>query len=194
MINNQMPAWSNNPYMQEAMNGAQQSQNVEKSSMQAAANSFDFEYTTKDGDKLTFSMDSSSYTGSKSDANSSTHTLYREFSYQMKYEGNGISEADKKEIARALQDSAPLMEEFFQKSREAEQSALNSFQTNVAQTIKQHLAPLKNPGNEEYVKEQTAGTINDSLQKFDVDETMFTRASKLFEEIFDSSKLFHFYA
>ncbi len=172
---------------------------IQSTFLQASSNAYSFDYTTKDGDKLSFSMNSSAYTSTKENQNGSTHTLTQKFSYEMKYEGNGLSENDRKEIAAALEEAAPMMQEFMKATNEAKTNTLESFRSNVAQSLKDAFAPVQNPDNTEEIKSMTADKISKLLEEFDLrkqdsQKNMLEQASKLFEDIFDQDKKLNLYA
>lgn len=167
---------------------------ISQKQMQAYSNSFDFNYTTSNGDKLSLSLNSSTMNSFSSDKSGSSHMLMRSFSYEMKYEGGAITEQVQDEIAKALEEAKPMMEQFFAKANENENSAVESFRNNLSTSLKQRIAPLQNEQNSEQIKDQTAKGINDVMQLFDINENLFKQASKLFEEIFDTSKILNFSA
>lgn len=181
-LNNQN---NNNPLTKLATSNSQKG-------LQAYANAYDFSFTTSSGDTLTLSMNSKTSTAFSKNENGSSHALYREFSYQMKYEGNGLDANDKKEIQKALEEAQPMMQSFFEKANESESKAIDAFRNNLASSLKQSIAPHTNEQNIENVKDETAKSIGGTLSMFDVNERLFTQAAKLFEEIFDTSKLLNF--
>lgn len=165
---------------------------VSQKGLEAYTNAYDFTYTTSSGDKLTLSMDANMSTAYKQDQNGSSHMLKREFSYEMKFESNGLTKEDKQEIQKALEEAKPMMAEFFSKVNDGEENVIENFKNNLASSLKTPIEKIKNDENIEQIKKETADTISGVMNLFDINEKLFNQASKLFEEIFDSSKLLNF--
>jgi len=190
-----MPSYEPQKYQNNEIQKNEKSNKViAQKQMQTYSNSFDFSYITSSGDKLTLSLHSSATNSFKQDQNGSTHMMIRTFSYEMKYEGGAISDEVRDEIAKALKEAKPMMEQFFAKTQEGESKVVDSFRNNLSTSIKQKIAPHQNEQNIEQIKDQTAKKINEVMQLFNINENLFKQASKLFEEIFDTSKILNFSA
>ena len=82
----------------------------------SSLNSFDFKFKTSSGDEINLSVynNKSLEYKKQSDKNTQTSelTLSHKYGYKFEFKSNGLSQQDKLEIAKALEDITPKIDEF----------------------------------------------------------------------------------
>lgn len=94
----------------------------------SSLNSFDFKFKTSSGDEIKLSMynNKSLEYKKQSDKNTQTSelTLSHKYGYKFEFKSNGLSQQDKLEIAKALEDITPKIDEFI--NNENQKNAIGS--------------------------------------------------------------------
>jgi uncharacterized damage-inducible protein DinB len=157
-----------------------------------AAN-FEFSFTTSDGDKIDLKMydsveASSSYKKGRG-FESEEFTLKHMYGYEFHYEGNGLSEQDKKEIAEAFKKIRPLFEKFMEQ-KEANEKVM----TNTAQMIKSFLPEPKNENHANAIKHEGVKTFDEVLKQIQATLDEVRKAKEFFDKLFDNSKKLELFA
>ncbi len=146
---------------------------------------FEFKFTTSDGDKidlkLTDSIEASSNLKRSEGLISQELTLKHYFGYEFKYEGNGLSKQDIKEIKEAFKKMKPLLEKFLK-----EKEANDKVMSNVANHLKSFLPTIKNKNHENALKFHAVETFDDILKNFPSLERL-KKAKNLFDKLFSNN-------
>ncbi|WP_456479715.1 ATP/GTP-binding protein [Nautilia sp.] len=155
--------------------------------------SFNFSFTTSDGDKIDLKMfDSiealSSYKRG-GEFESEEFTIKHEYGYEFHYEGNGLSEQDLKEIKEAFEKIEPLFEKFM-KQKEANEKVM----ANTVQMLKSMLPEIKNDNYLNALKEEGVKTFDDVLKQMKATLDEVKKAKELFDRLFDDSKKLEIFA
>ena len=94
----------------------------------SSLNSFDFKFKTSSDDEINLSMynNKSLEYKKKSDKNTQTSelTLSHQYGYKFEFKSNGLSQQDKLEIAKALEDITPKIDELI--NNENQKNAIGS--------------------------------------------------------------------
>ena len=94
----------------------------------SSLNSFDFKFKTSSGDEINLSMynNKSLEYKKQSDKNTQTSelTLSHKYGYKFEFKSNGLSQQDKLEIAKALENITPNIDEFI--NNENQKNAIGS--------------------------------------------------------------------
>ena len=155
--------------------------------------SFNFSFTTSDGDKIDLKMFDSIESGSSYKKGrgfeSEEFTLKHMYGYEFHYEGNGLSEQDKKEIKEAFKKIRPLFEKFI-KQKEANEKVM----ANTAQMIKSFLPELKNENHANAIKSEGVKTFDDVLKQIKATLEEVRKAKEFFDRLFDNSKKLELFA
>jgi hypothetical protein len=170
-------------------------QNIAASSY--AMNTFDFSMKTSSGDTLSLNMydQKSSNISYEKTASSQSMTLSLEhaYGYKFHYEGDGIDEQDKQEIAKAMQKIQPLLEKYFENIKENGISS-DASASNTAYDINSLLPKMPNANTQNYLNDQTMSSIDKILQKAqDQNEQMLKSAQKLFDSLLKQNSSFELY-
>ena len=148
---------------------------------------FDFSFTTSDGDKIDLKMFDSIEAGSsyKKGRGFETEefTIRHIYGYEYHYEGNGLSEQDKKEIAEAFKKIKPLFEKFM-KQKEANKKVM----ANTVQMLKSFLPEPKNENHINAIKSEGVKTFDDVLKQIQATLEEVKKAKEFFDRLFDDSK------
>jgi len=154
---------------------------------------FNFSFTTSDGDKIDLKMyDSVEASSSYKKTNgfeSQELTLRHKYGYEFHYEGNGLSEQDKKEIAEAFEKIKPLFEKFMEQ-KEANEKVM----TNTVQMLKSFLPQPKDENHANAIKEEGVKTFDDILKQIQATLDEVKKAKELFDKLFDDSKKLEIFA
>jgi hypothetical protein len=164
---------------------------IEKYSLNAA--SFNFSFVTSDGDKIDLKMydkvkSKSSYKKSGNYV-SEELTLKHEFGYEFHYEGNGLSERDKKEIQEAFEKIRPLFEKFIKQKNLNEKIV-----TNTAMAMKSLLPKARNNDFLNALKQEGVKTFDEILKEVKANMKELIKTKELFDKLFDESKKLEFFA
>jgi hypothetical protein len=164
---------------------------VDKYGMNLA--SFEFKFTTSDGDKidlkLSDSLEASSSYVKKDGAVSEELTLKHQFSYEFSYEGNGLSKEDLKEIKEAFKKIKPMLEKFL-KEKQSNDKIMNNF----AHHLKSFLPEAKNENHLNAIKKEGVNTFDEVLKSIRASLEDLNNAKKLFDKLFDNSKKLEIFA
>ena len=135
----------------------------------SSLNSFDFKFKTSSGDEINLSVynNKSLEYKKQSDKNTQTSelTLSHQYGYKFEFKSNGLSQQDKLEIAKALENITPNIDEFIN----------NENQTN---TIGSSVLDL----------------FNNLLKQNKADEKTLQSSKNLFDEILKQFQSFSIYA
>ena len=146
---------------------------------------FSFSFTTSDGDKIDLKMFDSIEAESSFKKGrgvvSEEFTLKHQYGYEFHYEGNGLSEQDKKEIAEAFKKVKPLLEKFLEQ-KEANEKVM----TNTAQMLKSFLPEPKNENHANAIKNEGVKTFDDVLKEIEASLKELKKAKELFDKLFDN--------
>jgi len=155
--------------------------------------SFDFSFTTSDGDRIELKMyDSIEAVSSYKKGGgleSEEFTLKHEYGYEFHYKGNGLSEQDKKEIAEAFKKIKPLFEKFME-----QKDANEKVMTNTAQMLKSYLPKPKDENHANAIKNEGVKTFDDVLKQIQATLDEVKKAKELFDKLFDDSKKLDLFA
>lgn len=160
-------------------------------------NTFDFSMKTSSGDTLSLSMydkKSSSISYEKTASSQSmTLSLEHAYGYEFHYEGNGINEQDKQEIAKAMQKIQPLLEKYFANAKENGVNS-NASASNTAYDINSLLPKMPDKNSQNYLNNQTLNSIDKILQRAQhQNEQMLKSAQKLFDSLLKQNSSFELY-
>ena len=154
---------------------------------------FEFSFTTSDGDKIDLKMFDSVEAGSSYKKGrgfeSEEFTVSHIYGYEFHYEGNGLSEQDKREIAEAFKKIKPLFEKFMEQ-KEANEKVM----TNTIQMIKSMLPEPKNESHANAIKHEGLKTFDDVLKQIKATLDEVRKAKEFFDRLFDDSKKLDFFA
>jgi len=146
---------------------------------------FKFKFTTSDGDKIEINLEDSleveSNFSKSRNSISEEFTLRHKFGYEFKYEGNGLSKEDLKEIKEAFKKVKPLLEKFL-KEKEANEKVIN----NVAHSIKSLLPTPKDENHLNAIKNEAVNTFDDVLKSIKATLEELNKAKELFDKLFDN--------
>ncbi|WP_456489106.1 ATP/GTP-binding protein [Caminibacter pacificus] len=152
--------------------------------------SFSFHFTTSSGDRIDLEMSDSLKATSSYKKNSDTTvkeiSLEHAFEYKFHYEGNGLSEQDKKEIKEAFKKIKPMLEKFL-KQKDTNEKTM----TNFSQMLKSSLPLPKNDNHLNAIKNEGVKTFDDVLNEIKASFDELKKAKELFDKLF--SKNFEFY-
>jgi len=150
---------------------------VSTSSMQ----SFDFSMKTSSGDKISLSMYNGKDTEFSEKRDQGLHemslSIRETYGYSFSYEGNGIDEQDKKEIAEALKKIEPLLNIFQKRDGGMDHKQA----TNLAFDMKNLLPEPKNENHKNFIKDATLTKMDDMLKAFDAVDEMRELAKNVFD-------------
>jgi len=159
-------------------------------STMATSSSFEFSYQTSGGDVLTFSM---SHENRLSSSLNSVEWS-RSQSFQLRYEGDGLSEAEQAEIEAAFKAAEPLMQNYFEQTAASDRLASEGMRQETARLIGDAIAPGGNGGGS-VLKPAAFDSIMKALETLDaVNETVVHDAARLFESLFEPQQGFWAYA
>ncbi|WP_457564463.1 ATP/GTP-binding protein [Caminibacter sp.] len=151
------------------------------------SSSFEFKFTTSNGDKidlkLSDSIEASSSFKKSSKGMVEEFTLKHQFSYEFHYEGNGLSKKDLEEIKEAFKKIKPLFEKFIK-----EKDANDRVIANVANHFKSFLPTSKNENHLNAMKQEGVNTFDEVLKSIKASMEKVKKAKELFDKLF-SKKL-----
>lgn len=158
-------------------------------------NDFNFSMQTSSGDKIDFKLYDEKSSALSFEQNKDTTTtmlsLSHSYGYNFSYEGNGIDENDKKEIAKAMEIIKPMLEEYFDNIKEP---TSNSDVTNKAFDINSYLPKTEDLDTKNYLNDQTLKTIDKVLEKAqNQNKKILKVAQKLFDALMKQNERFEFY-
>lgn len=161
-----------------------------------AYNDFNFSMQTSSGDKINLKMydeKASDFSHQKSaDASTTTLSLSHAYGYSFKYEGNGIDENDKKEIAQAMKLIQPMLDTYFKNV--AETAPKNADIINTAFDINSYLPKPKEENTKNYLNDALLKTMDKTLEKVQQqNEKILEQAQKLFEALLKRNERFELY-
>ena len=158
-------------------------------------NDFNFSMQTSSGDKIDLKLyDEKSSALSFEQTKDTTTTilsLSHSYGYNFSYEGNGIDENDKKEIAKAMEIIKPMLEEYFDNIKEP---TSNAVVTNKAFDINYYLPTPKDNNTKNYLGDKTLQTIDKILEKAqNQNDKILKEAQKLFDALLKQQERFELY-
>jgi len=155
--------------------------------------SFEFKFTTSDGDKIDLKMqdliEANSSFKKGNNGISQEFTLRHQFEYEFHYEGNGLSKKDIEEIKEAFKKVKPLLEKFLKEKEQNEK-----IMKNVAHHIKSFLPEPKNENHLNALKDAGVNTFDDILKNIKAGIEELNKAKELFDRLFDNSKKLEIFA
>ncbi|GAB6045823.1 hypothetical protein JCM11957_14210 [Caminibacter profundus] len=155
--------------------------------------SFEFKFTTSDGDKIDLKMqdliEANSSFKEGNNGVSQEFTLRHQFEYEFHYEGNGLSKKDIEEIKKTFKKVKPLLEKFLKEKEENEK-----VMKNVAHHIKSFLPTPKNENHLNAIKDAGVNTFDDILKNIKAGIEELNKAKELFDRLFDNSKKLEIFA
>lgn len=159
-------------------------------------NDFNFSMKTSSGDTIDLKMydeRAAEFSHQKNDTTETTTlSLSHSYGYNFRYEGNGIDEQDKKEIAEAMKLIQPMMEDYLKNVAESEPK--NSDIINSAFDINSYLPKPKDNNTKNYLNDETLKTIDKVLEKVEnQNEKILKEAQKLFDALLKQSERFELY-
>lgn len=170
---------------------------ISNSYASSSLNNFDFKFKTSSGDEINLSMyDNKSLEYKKqSDKNTQTLelTLSRHFGYKFEFKSNGLSQQDKSEIAKALEDIAPKIDEFIKQTNENAPFS-NDTITNLANSIKKDLPQIKNENQKNAISSSVLDLFDNLLKQNKANEKTLQSSKNLFDEILKQLQSFSIYA
>lgn len=170
---------------------------ISNSYTSSSLNNFDFKFKTSSGDEINLSMyDNKSLEYKKqSDKNTQTSelTLSRHFGYKFEFKSNGLSQQDKSEIAKALEDIAPKIDEFIKQTNKNAPFS-NDAITNLANSIKKDLPQIKNENQKNAISSSVLDLFDNLLKQNKANEKTLQSSKNLFDEILKQLQSFSIYA
>ena len=159
-------------------------------------NDFNFSMKTSSGDTIDLKMydeHAAEFSHQKNDTTETTTlSLSHSYGYNFRYEGNGIDEQDKKEIAEAMKLIQPVMEDYLKNV--AKNEPKNSDIINSAFDINSYLPKPKDNNTKNYLNDETLKTIDKVLEKVEnQNEKILKEAQKLFDALLKQSERFELY-
>jgi len=162
------------------------------------ANSFTLKLQTSSGDKIALNMydtkSSSMAYKENGDSKSFGLSLRHESGYSFSYEGNGIDEQDKAEIAKALKLARPLLSEYLDNvnGKEADTKEVE----NSAFDLKNLFPTPKNDNHSNFIKDNILNLFGNTLNEVDKPQNnLISEAKKLFDSLLKQlDKQLSFYA
>jgi hypothetical protein len=156
---------------------------------------FDFSMQTSSGDKInlsSYATQESSLESIKDEGLTSTALSLREsYGYSFTYEGNGISEQDKKEIDAALEKIRPILsilnpDEKFQKNDKSV--------TNTAMDINALLPKSEDSNMTNYMKDSLITMMDEMMKAFKANDQILALAKDVFDQLDQQMKGLNLYA
>lgn len=159
-------------------------------------NDFSFSMKTSSGDTISLNMHDermAEFSHQKNDTTEiTTLSLSHAYGYSFAYEGNGVDEQDKQEIADAMKLVQPIMEEFLNNVSDVEPKNKNI--VNNAFDISSYLPKPKDNNTKNYLNDATLKTIDKVLEKAEnKGEKILKEAKKLFDALLKQQEHFEFY-
>lgn len=170
---------------------------ISNSYANSSLNSFDFKFKTSSGDEINLSMynNKSLEYKKQSDKNTQTSelTLSHQYGYKFEFKSNGLSQQDKLEIAKALEDITPKIDEFI---KQADKNApfSNYAITNLANSIKKDLPQIKNENQKNAISSNVLDLFDNLLKQNKANEKTLQSSKNLFDEILKQLQSFSIYA
>ena len=163
-----------------------------------AYNSFDFSMQTSSGDKINLKLfdEKSSDISYKKNSNSTTMmlSLRHSYGYEFHYEGNGIDENDKKEIAKALEKIEPMLEKYLKNISKSEENLPLSKIVNSAFDMKQILPQPTDLDTKNYLNDKLLDSFDKVLQNAKKqNDNLLEETKKLFESLIKQMDRFELY-
>lgn len=163
---------------------------------QMAYNNFDFSFKTSSGDKISLSMydkKEMSFEESK-DGNSSMQkfSLTHAYGYEFHYKGNGLDANDKKEIAQAMKEIQPQIDEFMKNVSDSGIPSPKSI-LNLSRDVSEQLPKPKDNDHKLAIQDQMLKLFDFSLQKHFPNKDVLESAKDLFERIKEQMESFSLY-
>jgi hypothetical protein len=155
--------------------------------------SFEFKFTTSDGDKIDLKLSDLVEAGSsyvkKGKNISEEFTLKHQFGYEFHYEGNGLSAKDIKEIKEAFKKVKPLLEKFL-KQKDANEKVM----ANVSHHLKSFMPEVKDFNHFNAIKNEGVKTFDEVLKSIKASLEELKKAKELFDKLFDNSNKLEIFA
>ncbi len=151
----------------------------------------DLSIRTSSGDEISLGLYSKESLSYESDFSSKELTLTKERGIRLHYEGNGLDERDKKEIAEALKQVQDILDQFLS-PKEMQKS-----EEEVSRKILDVISPLKEPENEEknsYLKNSLTDLFNEIFKNEQNGEDILKTLDNVFKSVLDEFDPFSFYA
>lgn len=166
------------------------------STNQTAYNGLDFSFKTSSGDNISLSMydNKELSTSSTNDGNMSVQefSLSHAYGYEYHYEGNGIDENDKKEIAKALEALQPKIDEFMQNVQDSGIPSPSEI-LNTSKDLRDELPEVKDENQKSAIQDQVLKLFDDNVQKYFPNEDILKSAKSLFDRLNEQLESFSLY-
>ncbi|ABK82116.1 ATP/GTP-binding protein [Campylobacter fetus] len=167
----------------------------------ASYNNFAFNFKTSSGDSINLSLYDNkklNYSSQKDGSSSSKElTLSHQYGYKFEFNSNGLSEQDRAEIAQAMEDLKPKLEDFMKKIKENEPFSDDTI-TNLANSLKKDLPNVKSENQKNAVSSSLLDLFDNIITKNTdnnvLDKNILYPANKLFEEMLKQMERFSIYA
>ncbi len=169
---------------------------IDTNAFKASYNSFDFNFKTSSGDKISLSMyDNKEMSMSHSQENNKTidsFTLKHSFGYRFSYSGDGLDENDKKEIAKALEKVDPNIKTFMENVDESGIPSPRSI-LNFAQDIGSQLPRFDDENKKSALQSGLLELFDINLHKYFPNEDVLLSSKNLFDKINEQIENFLLY-
>ncbi|MCI5540010.1 ATP/GTP-binding protein [Campylobacter lanienae] len=169
----------------------------------ASYNAFNYSFQTSSGDTINLSMYDNkelSYSN-KSSKNSQEQTLSLKHSYGYKFElssDNGLSEQDRAEIAKAMEELRPKIDDFM-KQIKANEPFSDETISNIANSLKKSLPNLNSDESKIELKRSLLDMFDEMLKENkttnnNINKTLLEQTNKLFENMIKPQNSLNYYA
>jgi hypothetical protein len=167
--------------------GAQNQMMKSVSAKMADQNNFAMNFTTSDGDKISLSMyDNKSMGYSDNGMGEKSMSLSHSYGYSFKYEGNGLSAQDMKEIEEAMKEVKPMLNEYLKNVEESNTLYGGSPLGQMADKMKALLPEPKDENHDNAIKSNTLDSFDSVLKMFDENDKVLQSARDLFDKLFSN--------
>lgn len=158
-------------------------------------NDFNFSMQTSSGDKIDLALyneKSSQLSHEKTkEGTTTTLSLSHSYGYNFSYKGNGIDENDKKEISKAMEMIAPMLDEYFKNTEEPKS---NAEVVNKAFDLHSYLPKPEDLNTKNYLNDKTLKAIDKILEKVEYqNEKILKEAQKLFDALMKKNERFELF-
>ncbi|MCR8679197.1 MULTISPECIES: ATP/GTP-binding protein [Campylobacter] len=169
----------------------------------ASYNAFNYSFKTSSGDTINLSMyDNKELNYSnKNSTNSQSQTLSLKHSYGYKFElnsDNGLSQQDRDEIAKAMEELRPKIDEFMKQVKENEPFSDETI-ANISNSLKKYLPDLSSNDAKIELKKSLLDMFDEMLKENKstnnkINKTLLEQTNKLFENMIKPQNSLNYYA
>ena len=169
----------------------------------ASYNAFNYSFKTSSGDTINLSMYDNKELAysSKTSKDSKEQTLSLSHSYGYKFElnsDNGLSEQDKLEIAKAMQELRPKIDDFMKQIKENEPFSDETI-SNIANSLKKELPNLANSDAKIELKRSLLDMLDEMLKENktknnNINKNLLEQTHKLFKNMIKPQDSLNYYA